>query len=253
MPLFCGNIILRIVNLNIFHCIRCEFMAKIGTWELLQKRMSWKQLGDFDNKIILDFGSGNGVTAEHYAKHNKVYAVEPNAEFMPDSVSENVVQICLDVQALAQFEDGFFDVIICHNVLEYAQERREILQQFARVLKPDGLLSVVKHNVAGRVMQMAVLLNNFDSANALLDGKNGSAEKYGTINYYDDSDILKWSGGFAVENIFGQRVFWDLQQNQEVQQNEQWQKNMLELEHRVQDIDEYRNIAFFHHIILRRI
>lgn len=228
-------------------------MAKIGTWELLQKRMSWKQLGDFKNKIILDFGSGNGVTAEHYAKCNKVYAVEPNAEFMPASVSGNVVQICADVQALTQFEDGFFDVIICHNVLEYAQERREILQQFARVLKTGGLLSVVKHNVAGRVMQMAVLLNNFDSANALLDGKNGNAEKYGTINYYDDSDILKWSSGFIIENIFGQRVFWDLQQNQEVQQSEQWQKNMIELEHRVQDIDEYRNIAFFHHIILRRI
>ncbi|MCH5297652.1 MAG: class I SAM-dependent methyltransferase [Ruminococcus sp.] len=228
-------------------------MEKIGVWELLQKRMVWQQLGDFENKIILDFGSGNGVTAEHYARHNKVYAVEPNREFMPSSLSENVVQICGDIKQLTQFDDGFFDVIICHNVLEYAMEREEIVQQFARVLKSDGVLSIVKHNVVGRVMQMAVLLNNFDSANMLLDGKNGSAEKYGTINYYNDSDILKWSDKFKVEKILGQRVFWDLQQNQEIQQSEQWQKNMLGLEHRVQDIDEFRNIAFFHHLILRRI
>lgn len=156
-------------------------MEKVGVWELLQKRMAWKQLGDIENKAVLDFGSGNGVTAEHYAEHNKVYAVEPNREFMPDSVSENVVQICGDIKELKQFEDGFFDVIICHNVLEYAKEREKIVQQFARVLKASGILSVVKHNVAGRVMQMAVLLNNFDNANALLDGANGSAEKYGTI------------------------------------------------------------------------
>lgn len=52
---------------------------------------------------------------------------------------------------------------------------------------------------------------------------------------------------------FWDRVFWDLQQNQEIQQDEQWQKSMLELEHRVQDIDEFRNIAFFHHMILRRL
>lgn len=228
-------------------------MNKVGTWELLQKKMAWEQLGDFENKVILDFGSGNGVTAEHYAQHNKVYAIEPNAEFMPISVLENVTQICGDVKKLLQFKDGFFDVVICHNVLEYAQEREEIVQQFARVLKADGLLSVVKHNVAGRVMQMAVLLNNFDSANALLNGENGSAEKYGTINYYDDSDIFKWSDKFEAERILGQRVFWDLQQNQEIQKNEQWQKRMLELEHRVQDIDEFRNIAFFHHLILRRV
>lgn len=228
-------------------------MNKVGTWELLQKKMAWEQLGDFENKVILDFGSGNGVTAEHYAQHNKVYAIEPNAEFMPTSVLENVTQICGDVKKLLQFKDGFFDVVICHNVLEYAQEREEIVQQFARVLKADGLLSVVKHNVAGRVMQMAVLLNNFESANALLNGENGSAEKYGTINYYDDSDIFKWSDKFEAERILGQRVFWDLQQNQEIQKNEQWQKRMLELEHRVQDIDEFRNIAFFHHLILRRV
>lgn len=228
-------------------------MNKVGTWELLQKKMAWEQLENFENKVILDFGSGNGVTAEHYAEHNKVYAIEPNAEFMPTSVSENVIQICGDIKALEQFEDGFFDVIICHNVLEYAQERKEIIQQFARVLKSDGVLSVIKHNVAGRIMQMAVLLNNFDSANALLNGENGSAEKYGTINYYDDSDIFKWSDKFEAERILGQRVFWDLQQNQEIQKNEQWQKRMLELEHRVQDIDEFRNIAFFHHLILRRV
>ena len=33
----------------------------IPTWELLQKRITYKQLGRIKNKRILDFGSGNGV------------------------------------------------------------------------------------------------------------------------------------------------------------------------------------------------
>ena len=64
------------------------------------------------------------------------------------------------------------------------------------MLKQDGILSIVKHNRPGRVMQMAVLLDDFEKANALLDGKNSTASKFGTIRYYGDNDkiqMYKWS------------------------------------------------------------
>ena len=76
-------------------------------------------------------------------------------------------------------------------MLEYADDREEIVRWFYRLLKPNGKLSIVKHNRNGRVMQMVVLLNNFDEANSLLDGHNSTAQQFGTINYYDDSDITK--------------------------------------------------------------
>jgi SAM-dependent methyltransferase len=62
-------------------------------------------------------------------------------------------------------------VILCHNVFEYANEREEIINEFSRILKKKGYLSILKHNRAGRVMQMVVLLNNFEHANELLEGK----------------------------------------------------------------------------------
>ena len=102
-------------------------------------------------------------------------------------------------------------------------------------------------------MQMVVLLNNFEHANELLEGKNGNAEKYGSINYYDDNDISKWSDRLVVYKILGQRTFWDLQQNQDVQSDNEWQKKILEIENRVADIDEFKAVAFFHHIILKKI
>ncbi len=82
--------------------------------------------------------------------------------------------------------------ILCHNVLEYVSDREEIMRQFARLLKPDGYISLVKHNRAGRVMQMTVLLNDFDHANSLLDGRDSTASEFGTIRYYEDMEVVGW-------------------------------------------------------------
>lgn len=134
--------------------------------------------------------------------------------------------------------------------MEYADGREGIVKEFYRLLKPSGKLSIVKHNRSGRVMQMAVLLNDFKSANNLLDGKDGMASKFGTIHYYEDEDITKWCRGFSISKTYGIRTLWDLQQNQEIQKDEHWQEKMIQLEMRVSEIKEYINIAFFHHLIL---
>ncbi|ADL50050.1 class I SAM-dependent methyltransferase [Clostridium cellulovorans] len=225
----------------------------IAPWELLQKKMTWEHLNYIHNKRILDFGSGSGMTANHFAIDNEVIAIEPDEKVLQDRFKENnYTQIKGDMNRLKNFQDESFDMILCHNVFEYVDEREEILEEFSRILKKDGFLSIVKHNKAGRVMQMVVLLNNFEHANELLAGKNGHAQQFGTINYYKDKEILEWSNKFEIEKILGMRTFWDLQQNQEIQKDETWQENMLEIELKVSELEEYKAIAFFHHIILRK-
>lgn len=225
----------------------------IAPWELLQKKMTWEQLKFIHNKRVLDFGSGKGITANHFAIDNEVIAIEPDENMITDRFNENnYVQIKGDKKELSKFENESFDVILCHNVLEYVTEREEILKEFSRILKKHGYLSILKHNKPGRVMQMVVLLNNFEHANELLAGKNGHAEKFGTINYYEDTNIMEWSDEFELERILGVRTFWDLQQNQEIQNDNKWQEQMLEIESKVSEIEEYKAISFFHHVILRK-
>ncbi|PJI10269.1 SAM-dependent methyltransferase [Clostridium sp. CT7] len=227
--------------------------SNIPVWELLQKQMTWNQLSFIHNKKVLDFGSGRGITASHFARDNEVVAVEPNANIISERITDNYYdQICGDINVLKNFKDESFDVILCHNVFEYAREREKLTKEFARILKKGGVLSILKHNRAGRVMQMVVLLNNFEHANELLEGKNGRASKFGDIHYYDDMDILKWSKDFEVKKILGMRTFWDLQQNQDIQKDEKWQKQMLKVEQSVCDRDEFKEAAFFHHLILIR-
>ncbi|MVX65674.1 methyltransferase domain-containing protein [Clostridium chromiireducens] len=225
----------------------------ISTWELLQKKMVWEQLKFIRNKRILDFGSGNGMTANHFAIDNEVVAIEPSEWMLKDRFLENdYTQIQGDVKKLKDFADESFDVILCHNVFEYVDERKEIIKEFSRLLKKKGYLSVLKHNRAGRVMQMVVLLNNFEHANELLEGKNGYAEKFGSINYYEDKELLEWSDKFELERTLGLRTFWDLQQNQEIQKDTTWQQQMLEIELKVSELEEYKSISSFHHVILRK-
>ena len=220
-------------------------------WEALLKRVLWTQIGQLSNKRILDFGSGIGVTADHYAKSNDVVAIELSEESVQKRWAEHPYrQIIGSTDALWQMPDESFDVIFCHNVLEYAPDREEILREFYRLLKPKGVLSIVKHNRPGRVMQMVVLLNEFEKADALLDGEDGTTAAYGTIHYYEDDDITKWCEGFCIKETYGIRTFWDLQQNQDCHKDPAWQEKMVAAELRVSQMQPYRDIAFFHHLIM---
>ena len=225
-------------------------LTGLGAWERLLKKIIWAQIGDINGKYILDFGSGDGITANHFAKDNTVVAVEPWDEMLQNRWADyEYKQIQGDITSLSQFEDNTFDMIICHNVLEYIDDKASVIQELVRVLKPGGTLSLAKHNRAGRVMQMAVLLDDMDKAHALLDGENSAASKFGAIRYYEDSMVSEWAPSLQLANCYGIRTFWDLQQNQEKHELEEWQDEMVKLEMRVSQMEEFRNIAFFHHLL----
>ncbi len=228
-------------------------VMNLPPWECLMKRMVWQQLSNIEDKSILDFGSGIGVTANYLAEKNDVTAVEPDESSVNERWSENPYkQLVGSTEVLREFEAESFDMIICHNVLEYACDREDIVREFERILKPEGKISLVKHNRTGRVMQMVVLLNDFDHAHSLLNGEDGMSSQFGAIRYYEDKDIENWCPMLKITKTLGMRTFWDLQQNQKVHKDSEWQEKMLEIEMRVADIKEYVDIAFFHHLTIEK-
>lgn len=230
-----------------------QTLKTLPPWEALMKRMVWQQLGDIENKTILDFGSGTGVTANHYAEKNRVIAIEPSEEAVSSRWQNySYEQLVGSTNILKELPSETFDIILCHNVLEYALDREEILKEFARLLKPEGFISLVKHNRPGRVMQMVVLLNEFDHAHCLLDGEDGTTSQYGAIHYYEDADVERWCPGLKISKTMGMRTFWDLQQNQEIHKDSAWQEKMFQIEQRVAELEEYKQIAFFHHLTIQK-
>lgn len=82
--------------------------------------------------------------------------------------------------------------------------------------------------------------------------ENIATSKFGAIKDYEDKMISEWNTGLKCVDSFGIRTFWDLQQNQEKHDMEEWQNKMMQFEMRVSQIDEYRKIAFFHHLLFTK-
>lgn len=128
-------------------------ISELPPWERLLKRIIWAQLGDIKGKNILDFGSGEGITANYFAADNKVLAIEPSEEMLHTRWSDyEYTQVVGGISRLSELEDGSFDVIFCHNVLEYIDDKEQVINELYRLLKAGGTLSIVKHNRAGRIM-----------------------------------------------------------------------------------------------------
>ena len=61
---------------------------------------------------ILDFGSGLGITSNHFAEWHDVTAVEPNKEMIDSSRRENTyTQICGGIEKISEFKDNTFDIV----------------------------------------------------------------------------------------------------------------------------------------------
>ena len=224
-------------------------------WGRMFYEMIFKQLSITNDKRIriLDFGAGFCITANHYAKNHDVVAVEPNEEMYSLRVEENeYTLITQGLDYLKTVPDNSIDFVICHNVLEYVENKEEILKQLVRVLKQEGTLSIIKHNLFGRVMGSAVL---GDNPHAALDLLNNVAEDsmFGNRDVYGNeflTDLL--SGEMALSETYGIRAFFGLSSNNEIKYTDDWYKSMLELEAKASTMDEFRKIAFFNHLIFKK-
>ena len=213
-------------------------------WGQIYYDILFAQLKDIKGKRVLDFGSGFGLVANHLA-------VEPNEEMVALRVQDHPYQQCVgSLDQLASLEDASFEVILCHNVLEYVEDRKAVLKEFTRLLKPGGLLSIVKHNDVGRVLQTVVFENDAQKALDLLAGQDLETHSMGLAQAYDLDRVVE-DLALEVQDYQGIRVFYGLQDNH-FKGQEGWRESMLQMELAVCQESPYREIAFFQHYSLKR-
>ena len=224
-------------------------------WGRMFYEMIYKQLDLSDCKKlkILDFGAGFCITADHYAKSHDVTAVEPNNEMRALRVGDNPYTLVGGgIDYLRDLDADSFDLVICHNVLEYADDKEAILKHLVRVTKPGGILSVVKHNLYGRVMATAVMSDDPKTALSLLD-QGAENSMFGKRDVYSNewiTDLLK--DEMTLIDTYGIRTFFGLSSNNDIKYTDDWYQSMLELETKACSMDEYRKVAFFNHLIFAK-
>ena len=156
------------------------------------------------------------------------------------------------IDQLVRFTDKSFDLVLCHNVLEYIDPnvRKDYLLEFKRILKDDGLISIIKHNHVGKVLQSVVFANDINQAFSLLNGESFESLSFASGSTYTIEEILALSS-LKLENYLGIRTFYSLQPN-EFKSKENWLEEMTKIELAVCDLKPYKDISFLQHLWLKK-
>lgn len=224
-------------------------------WGMMFYDMIFRQLNLSNDRMlnILDYGAGFCVTASYYAECHNVTAYEPNPEMFIKRVDGDY-RLITSINELDELEKNSFDVVICHNVLEYVSNPIELLNEIIKFLKPNGILSIVKHNLIGRILAQAVFSDDPVGALSLFNTQSDNGNNlFGKRRSYDNDLLLDFAENNVLkcENIFGIRTFFALSTNFDVKYTDEWYNSMIDLEMKTCNIDEYRGVSFFHHLIFK--
>ena len=219
-------------------------------WGKIQYEITFAQLEHIKGNKILDFGSGFGLVSQFLAENNEVVAIEPQEEMLFAYSNHRYEKILGSLEQVKKFESESFDIVLCHNVLEYIDEncRVNYLSELKRVLKRDGKLSIIKHNQVGKIMQAVVFSNDVDQALDLLNGNEFKSVSFSQGTTYTIDELLEMSK-MKLENYQAMRTFYSLQMN-EVKTKDNWLEKMTEMELAVCDLYPYKDISFLQYVWL---
>lgn len=221
-------------------------------WGKIQYEITFAQLRHIEGLKVLDFGSGFGLVSAILAQKNEVLSIEPNQEMLYANQDKTYKKILGSIEEVEQMASESFDLVVCHNVLEYVvpEERERYLSAFKRVLKPNGRLSIVKHNQVGKVLQSVVFSNDVDGALGLLKGEEFKSVSFSQGSSYTLEELLNLSS-MQLENYLAIRTFYSLQPN-DFKMKEDWLEKMTEIELAVADLKPYKDISFLQHVWLKK-
>ncbi|TCP52538.1 methyltransferase family protein [Tumebacillus sp. BK434] len=147
-----------------------------------------------------------------------------------------------------------FDLIVCHNVLEYVAMPDFAVANLASWLQPGGKLSLVLHNPVNKVLKAAVQGQDPLKALELLDRREFHFEMMNaTARNYTLAEAANWLNfcGFDVLEHYGVRTVYDLIPN-EPKSDPAWHQNALQMELVLSTRSPYKEMAMFNHLIARK-
>jgi SAM-dependent methyltransferase len=151
--------------------------------------------------------------------------------------------------------EGSFDLILCHNLIEYVADPQAVLLSLARRLVPSGLLSLVTANPTGDAIRLALLEHDLPGAQQALERRTSTAALFDGIPKRSFSpaqiDLLLQRAGIDRTDRYGVRVFADYLPERALEAPGS-EDALFELEREAGRIEEYRALARYWHLIGRQ-
>ncbi len=214
---------------------------------------------------ILDVGGGNGVDAIHLAKQgHAVTVVDFSAEMLVQGrqlAEANGVADKISFQQAAVgdlgnlFLEPTFDLLLCHNVLQYVENVTAVLHALNQLLHPNGLLSLIITNPHAETYAKA--FRDFDMAGALaeIDKKEHYVATFDTtIQRYTDDELkgMLETAVFTLVKQYGIRSVCDFISDNDLKYKPDFYEQLEALEIALSDKYPYYLLARFYHLIAQK-
>jgi len=211
----------------------------------------------------LDVGCGTGAMAVRLARLGLNVTLLDSSVPMLDLAKRAARQagvtgrIALKHGDASQFANLFhaeaFDVILCHNVLEYVEDPCAVLRSAAGALRnPSSIISVLVRNQAGEVLKAAIQDGDLAAAERNLTAEWGNESLYGgTVRLFTAESLraMLLESSLAVTAERGVRVLSDYLPPS-VSRSDEYNR-ILELERKLGKRPEFAAVARYTHCFAR--
>lgn len=212
----------------------------------------------------LDVGCGTGATGVRLARLGVHVTFLDSSLPMLDlatraahdaGVSDRIALKHGDAHQLANlFHPASFDVILCHNVLEYVNDPTAVLRAASRTLRdPLALFSVLVRNQAGEVLKAAIQAGDLATAENNLTSEWADESLYGgrvRLFTADGLHAMLRAASLTASVERGVRVMSDYLP-QRVSPTDEYEQ-ILELEHKLGKRPEFAAVARYTHCLAHR-
>ena len=192
---------------------------------------------------VLDAGGGNGLDSLRLARMNHhIDLVDISRQMLNDArasaalagVTNRVVTHAIDLFDIGnEFAGNEFDIVLCHNVIQFVDDVQPLLEILARVLKPGGFLSLISTNQYSLPYQAAFLEQDLDKAFELLDHNDGYNPVFDIhAHEFRANEVIEWlsSMGLEIEKHYGIRCLYNYWGTNKLKQSAQVYEKLKKLE-----------------------
>jgi S-adenosylmethionine-dependent methyltransferase len=215
---------------------------------------------------ILDAGGGTGVEAISLANigHN-VTLVDYSAEMIKEANNKykkfigtgNIDFIQGDLKNVQEiFPKKKYDLILCHNVLQYIENVEEIILALSKVIHEKGYISIICMNKYSEPLRRAIQDENVETAFAALDEKTIDSLVFNTpMKARTAQELFEpiKNAGLSIVGEYGIRCVTDYITNNEIKKDPSFFMNLQKLEMAMSDKYPYYLLARSFQIIAQKI
>jgi S-adenosylmethionine-dependent methyltransferase len=257
-------------NFERFRTGAAKYAAYLETPEgQLRLDLAFANLQDFlpqatGSLHALDIGCGTGALAVRLARLGVHVTLLDESVAMLDLAERAAREagvterIALKHGDAAQFADLFdaesFDVIVCHNILEFVEDPCVVLGGAARALRdPSSIISVLVRNRAGDVLKAAIQGGDLGAAEKNLTAEWGDESLYGgRVRLFAPESLQAMLLGSSLEVTAerGVRVLSDYLPSK-VSRSDDYER-ICELERKLGRRPEFAAVARYTHCLAHR-